>query len=165
MENIESSWNILMDINFKILQSKYFNDLFRLQSCQSEKFDLYCTLQTCMEEHFASHTPCFFFQIKYSDINCNFVDDNCHAWQNNLLSGPREQDSPQHQTTKRSINIYALHTQKYFTPNVKGSNCSQYASYRTRQLCMKVKLKWIYNNTFHLITESVCGYIYVLLKH
>ena len=26
MENIESSWNILMDINFKkILQSKYFN--------------------------------------------------------------------------------------------------------------------------------------------
>ena len=26
MENIESSWNILMDINFKILQSKYFND-------------------------------------------------------------------------------------------------------------------------------------------
>ena len=72
MENIESSGNILMDINFKILQSKYFNDLFRLQSCQSEKFDLYCTLQTCMEEHFAS-------QIKYSDINCNFVDDNCHA--------------------------------------------------------------------------------------
>ena len=27
MENIESSWNILMDINFKILQSKYFNYL------------------------------------------------------------------------------------------------------------------------------------------
>ena len=27
MENIESSWNILMDINFKILQSKYFNDM------------------------------------------------------------------------------------------------------------------------------------------
>ena len=26
MENIESSWNILMDINFKILQSQYFND-------------------------------------------------------------------------------------------------------------------------------------------
>ena len=26
MENIESSWNILMDINLKILQSKYFND-------------------------------------------------------------------------------------------------------------------------------------------
>ena len=25
MENIESSWNILMDINFKILQSKNFN--------------------------------------------------------------------------------------------------------------------------------------------
>ena len=24
MENIESSWNILMDINFKIVQSKYF---------------------------------------------------------------------------------------------------------------------------------------------
>ena len=28
MENIESSWNILMDINFKILQSKYFNNKF-----------------------------------------------------------------------------------------------------------------------------------------
>ena len=28
MENIESSWNILMDINFKILQSKYFNYKF-----------------------------------------------------------------------------------------------------------------------------------------
>ena len=28
MENIESSWKILMDINFKILQSKYFNDKF-----------------------------------------------------------------------------------------------------------------------------------------
>ena len=28
MENIESSWIILMDINFKILQSKYFNDKF-----------------------------------------------------------------------------------------------------------------------------------------
>ena len=28
MENIESSLNILMDINFKILQSKYFNDKF-----------------------------------------------------------------------------------------------------------------------------------------
>ena len=28
MENIESSWNILMDINFKILQSKYFNDYY-----------------------------------------------------------------------------------------------------------------------------------------
>ena len=28
MENIESSWNILMVINFKILQSKYFNDKF-----------------------------------------------------------------------------------------------------------------------------------------
>ena len=30
MENIESSWNILMDINFKILQSKYFNDKFSI---------------------------------------------------------------------------------------------------------------------------------------
>ena len=28
MENIESSSNILMDINFKILQRKYFNDYF-----------------------------------------------------------------------------------------------------------------------------------------
>ena len=28
MENIESSWNILMDINFKILQSNYFNEKF-----------------------------------------------------------------------------------------------------------------------------------------
>ena len=25
MENIEVSWNILIDINFKIFQSKYFN--------------------------------------------------------------------------------------------------------------------------------------------
>ena len=28
MENIESSWNILMVINIKILQSKYFNNIF-----------------------------------------------------------------------------------------------------------------------------------------
>ena len=28
MENIESSWNILMDIYFRILQSKYFNNKF-----------------------------------------------------------------------------------------------------------------------------------------
>ena len=31
MENIESSWNILMDINFKILQSKYFDGLFSMR--------------------------------------------------------------------------------------------------------------------------------------
>ena len=28
MENIESSWNIFMNINFKILLSKYFNNKF-----------------------------------------------------------------------------------------------------------------------------------------
>ena len=32
MENIESSWNILMVINFKILQSKYFINKFSTYS-------------------------------------------------------------------------------------------------------------------------------------
>ena len=30
MKNIESSWNIMLVINFKILQSRYFNDIFDL---------------------------------------------------------------------------------------------------------------------------------------
>ena len=90
MENIESSWNILMDINFKILQSKYFNDwnfwilfdrlvIFHLKclrvipkSIQSvlQKINTRKTSVEMQVYHFFSNCNHYYDTIHYYDASC-----------------------------------------------------------------------------------------------